>query len=251
MTYVYLANGRVGRDILRWLVQRGDPPIGVVVHPGARDSEWEDILAAANLRSEDLLDGSALRTGGGVAWVRERQPEWLISVSFGYVLSPEVLDIARHGAVNLHPALLPHNRGAYPNVWSIVDGTPAGVTLHFMDSDIDTGDIIAQREVAVLPTDTGEILYRRLEDASIELFREAWPSLEANQVRRMPQPRNGSAHRVSDVDRIDRIDPDQAMRAGTLVDILRARTFPPYKGAYLDLPDRRVYMTLHLTEEKK
>jgi methionyl-tRNA formyltransferase len=56
---------------------------------------------------------------------------------------------------------------------------------------------------------------------------------------------------VADVEAIDRIDPDASMRAGDLLDILRARTFPPHRGAYLDLPDRRVYLKLELTEEKK
>ncbi len=251
MSYVYLANGRVGLDVLRWLIERGEPPAGIVVHPPERQRYGSDMVAVAGLPDEHVLEGSALGTSEGLAWLKAHRPEWLVSVFFGYILKPEALAVPANGAVNLHPASLPYNRGAFPNVWSIVDRTPAGVTLHFMETGVDMGDIIAQREVPVGPVDTGASLYARLEEASLSLFQEAWPSILDKSFQRRPQPSGGSSHWVVDVDRIDRIDPDQHIRAGDLIDILRARTFPPYKGAYLDLADRRVYLRLELTEEMK
>ena len=89
---------------------------------------------------------------------------------FGYILRPNFLRLIPRGCVNVHPALLPYNRGAYPNVWSIVDGSPAGVTIHFVDEGIDTGDIIAQAQVVIEPVDTGESLYRKLERGAVALF---------------------------------------------------------------------------------
>ncbi len=126
-----------------------------------------------------------------------------------------------------------------------------GVTLDFMDAGVDSGDIIAQREVPVEPNDTEATLYARVEEAPVSLFRETWPALVAGTYERRPQPPGGTFHYVDDVDRVDRIDPDREVRARDLIDIIRARTFPPYKGAYLDLPDRRVYLRLELSEERK
>lgn len=249
MTYVYLANGRLGLEVLRWLIEQGDPPVGLVVHPPERQKFGLEILAVAGLPSEHAIEGPALRTPGGLAWLKAHEPQWLVSVLFGYILTPEVLAVPAYGSVNLHPAFLPYNRGAYPNVWSIVDRTPAGVTLHFLDAGVDTGDIIAQREVPVNPADTGASLYARLEGASLSLFQDHWGSLMTNSVKRKPQPEGGTSHRVSDVERIDCIEPDQQVRAGDLIDILRARTFPPYKGAYLNLSGRKVYLRLELSEE--
>jgi len=249
--YVYLANGRLGWEVLRWLVEQGYPPAGLVVHPLDRAKYWEDIVASAGVARRHVIEGPAMRTQEGLAWLRAHEPEWLVSVLFGYILTADVLAVPKHGAVNLHPALLPYNRGAYPNVWSIVEHTPAGVTLHLIDSGIDTGDIIAQREVKVDPTDTGATLYARLEEAALALFKDSWPSICENSIQRKPQPVGGTIHRVIDVERIDCLDPDQYIRAGDLIDILRARTFPPYKGAYLDLPDRRVYVQIELTEEPR
>lgn len=250
MTYVYLGNNLVGLKALQWLVAQRHPPSGLVVHPVERGKYRDEIVASAGLPDGDVLEAPDLRTRRGLEWLAARQPDWLISVYFGYVLRRDILAAPKNGAVNLHPALLPYNRGAHPNVWSIVDGTPAGVTLHFIDEGIDTGDIIAQREVPSQVTDTGASLYARLEEAALALFMETWPAIYANALRGRPQSSGGTFHPVAGLERIDRIKPDQVMAAGDLINILRARTFPPYKGAYLDLGDRRVYLRLELVEER-
>ena len=61
------------------------------------------------------------------------QPDIGLSILFDYILRSEFLELCPLGVVNLHPSYLPYNRGQYPNVWSIMDGTPAGVTLHYID----------------------------------------------------------------------------------------------------------------------
>ena len=124
------------------------------------------------------------------------------------------------------------------------------MTLHTIDEGIDTGDILVQREVAQDPTDTGESLYRKLETASVELFRDSWPDIKANLIVPSPQdPGAGTYHRTWDVDKIDLIDPDATYRAGDLIDILRARTFPPYKGAYVEKDGRKTYLRLSLQQD--
>jgi methionyl-tRNA formyltransferase len=209
----------------------------------------DELIAASGLQSPQILDGQLLESAEGQQWLSDLQPDWLISFSFGYFLGAGVRAIPKLGALNVHPALLPFNKGSYPNVWSIVDKTPAGVTLHFMDEGLDTGDIVAQDTVTVSPTDTGASLYHRLEEASIDLFKKQWPSIRAGVVPRHPQLGEGTTHRKTDVDRIDCIDPNGTYRAQDLIDLLRARTFPPYYGAYLDLGDRKVYLRLELSDE--
>ncbi len=246
MRYAYLANNRVGFEVLRWLVENGMPPTALVVHPGQRAKYRDEMIAISQLDRDHVLQADLLHSPEGLAWLRGSDPEWLISVYFGFILKRDVLEVPQKGAINLHPALLPFNRGANPNVWSIVDGTPAGVTLHFMESGIDVGDIIGQREVTVSPADTGATLYSRLEEAAIDLFHDIWPLVVSGTYRRVPQCGQGSMHRVADLDRLDRIDPSESLTAQRLIDIIRARTFPPYRGAYLDLGSSRVYLELSL-----
>ena len=249
MRYVLLGNNRLAARVLAWLVERGDRPVGIVVHPRDHARHREELEHLAALPAEDVLEGPGLEAVGA-SWLGERRAELLVSVAFSFIVRPDALAAVRGAAINLHTSFLPYNRGSYPNVWSIVDGTPAGATLHWMDEGIDTGDIIAQRQVAVAPSDTGETLYQKQEDAAFAIFTETWPAILTGSAPRTPQPVAGTVHRASDVDTIDAIRPDDVIRAGALIDILRARTFPPYRGAYLDLGHRRVYLRLSLEEER-
>jgi len=119
------------------------------------------------------------------------------------------------------------------------------------DEGIDTGDIIAQGVVPVEPIDTGESLYRKLEHASVQLFKQAWPALRSNQAPRKKQPvHEGRSHRTRDVEQIDAIDLDRSYNARTLIDIIRARTFSPYSGAYFHENGRKILMRLELFYEE-
>ena len=250
MRILYLANNRLGLEVLKWLRGQREVIAGLVVHPPDRRKFTEEIVAASGLKNTAIFDASALRQAGIRERIRNLEPDLGVCVLFGYVLERAFLDAMPCRFVNLHPALLPHNRGAYPNVWSIVDRTPAGVTLHFVDEGVDTGDIIAQQEVPILAPDTGEILYHRLEQAAFDLFRQTWPLLRAGREPRIPQdPAAGSSHRARDVAAIDEIDPARSYQAGKLIDILRARTFPPHTGAFFRADGKKIYIRIDLQAE--
>lgn len=250
MKILYLANNRLGLQVLEWLRERGDVIAGLVVHPPERRKFTSAIIAASGLDHDAVFDGSRLREAAVRERIRALEPDLGVCVLFGYVLDRMFLDAVPCRFVNLHLAFLPHNRGAYPNVWSIVDRTPAGVTLHFVDEGVDTGDIIAQQEVPLLATDTGASLYARLEQSALELFRRTWPLLLAGREPRTPQNRSaGSSHRAGDVAAIDEIDLEASYQAGRLIDILRARTFPPHAGAFFRVDGRKIHIRIDLKAE--
>ena len=251
MKFIYFGNGWLGLEILRWLMERGDQPVGLVVHPQEGQRNRDEICEISGLPNDLIIGGPLLGTPDGVPWVRACRPDLLVSVLFGYILKPDILSVPSLGAINIHPGYLPYNRGTFPNAWSIIEGTPAGTTIHFMDKGIDTGDIIAQREIPVTSVDTGISLYERLMEASLNLFRETWPTMVKGQIPRKSQAPGGSYHCFADLKKIHSIDPQKLMKAEDLINLLRARTFPPYQGAYLEYPDRRVYMRVELTEEIK
>jgi methionyl-tRNA formyltransferase len=251
MRIVCLCNNWVGWQAAEWLQKQGEEIVALVMHPP------ESAKYAAQIREvvgESCLVAQTrdLEDPGTLARIRSLNPEIGISVFFAYVLRKSFLDLFPKGCINLHPALLPYNRGAYPNVWSIVEKTPSGVTIHYIDEGLDTGDVIAQKEIPTLITDTGESLYRRLEVAILELFRETWPSITSGTCSRIAQtPENGTYHRRRDVQRIDEIDLQGDYKAGKLLDILRARTFSPYGGAYFRHEGKRIYLRLQLLDESE
>ncbi len=252
MRILCLANNWTGWKILHWLKEQGETVVGIVVHPTDARKYGGEIIEAAGIDPSCVFDASHLRQTETMEAIRRLRPDLGISGFFGYILRREFLELFAAGCVNVHPSLLPYNRGVGTNIWSIVDGTPAGVTIHYMDAGIDTGDVIAQREVSTGPTDTGQTLYRRLEHASVDLFTETWPLIRSGRASRIPQDNGvGTYHSAGDCDRISEIDLDQRCTARELINVMRALTFPPYPAAYFWSGGQKVYVRLQLYREEE
>lgn len=131
------------------------------------------------------------------------------------------LQLPRWRSLNLHPGLLPWNAGCHPNVWPLVDGSPAGSTLHVMEEGFDTGAIVAQEAVPTYPDDTAKSLYERLETASLLLVRRVWPVVET--IVPKQQLGEGSYHRLSELTSLE-----LALEELGVLDKLRARTYDRY-----------------------
>ncbi len=249
---VFFANNRLGWRVARLLKEHGAQIAAVVVHPPNRARFRGEIVDVCGPDTR-VIEAPALHDATTIAQLREAQPDLGLSAAFGYIVRAPVLTLFPRGVINIHTGYLPYNRGAYPNVWPIIDGSPAGVALHYMDEGIDTGPIISRQRVPVLPTDTGETLYERLEDAAVQLIAETWPLIDRSPTPLATVPnRGGSFHRKADVDSIDRIDLGATVRAGDLINLLRARTFSGYRGAYFEEgPGRRVYLRLFLEYDEE
>jgi methionyl-tRNA formyltransferase len=218
MDIIFLGVNDVGMRIYDWLCQH------------------DSLNVIALLTEPDQLDV-----------VQETTPELLVSVGFDHLVPPEILDVPSEGAINLHPSYLPHNRGKSPNVWPLVEGTPAGVTLHYMDAEFDTGDIIAQKQVEATFSDTGKTLHQRLEDAQFELFTDHWPEIESGDIEHTPQDDTaGAYHSTADFIELCELDPEETVSVKTLLDRLRALTFPPFDNAYLDIDGERYYIDVEI-----
>lgn len=247
MRVLFFGNGAVAAELAAWITAQGDEIVGLVLHPEERSRDQPAIIAAAGGGAGEPLPGHQLKQVEILDEIQRRRPDIGVSAFFGYRVPAAVLSALPGGCVNVHPAWLPFNRGAFPNVWAIIDGTPAGATIHYMDAGFDTGDVIARRKVDVEPVDTGGSLYRKLERTCVELFRENWPAVRTGRAPRVKQDDGGTSHRVADVAAIDEIRLDQAYQAGALIDILRARTFHPHEGAFFRVGKRKVFVRLNLT----
>lgn len=123
-----------------------------------------------------------------LALLQELNPALILVVAYGKLLPPEVLAVPKHGCLNVHASLLPKYRGAAPIQWSIIRGeTVTGVTLMKMDEGMDTGDMIAKAELAILPEDTSVTLSPKLSNLGAELAIEAIPNWVAGMLKASPQ----------------------------------------------------------------
>lgn len=252
MKIVFLANNWLGLKVLEYLREGDDEFVALGIHPSDRRKFGDEIVELGGVDRSMLFEGSEINAPETIEKISSADPDICLSVMFGTILKPPFLALFGKQAYNLHPSLLPYNRGSYPNVWSIVDGTPAGATLHRIDAGIDTGEIIAQREIPVEPVDTGETLYRKLEETGLSLFRDIWPDLRSGPVGGMRQAVDGGTeHRLADVDEIDEIKLDDDYTARTLIDRMRARTFDGHRGTYFEVDGRRVYIRIQLEYENE
>ena len=134
-----------------------------------------------------------------IEFIRQRSIEFAVSYRFRYLVRKPVIEYLKGKIINLHISLLPWNRGSDPNLWSFLENAPKGVTIHYMDEGLDTGDIIAQKETSFdVATETLASTYAILNSEIIELFRAQWPLIIRGKCSRQKQPSGGTSHRMQD-----------------------------------------------------
>ncbi|MGY8770716.1 MAG: methionyl-tRNA formyltransferase [Pirellulales bacterium] len=247
---VLMADGWVGLQMARLLRFRGDEVVALFVHSLDGHSWADEIIEATDVSPNCIFSGNQLKDANVVQRIRDLEPEFILSITWSHILKQEVIDIPAQGAINIHNGLLPFNRGWHSNVWSIVEGTPSGVTLHYIDAGIDTGDIIQQQEVPVELTDTAATLHEKLVQAMWQLLEQTWPEIATGLNYRIPHlPGDGTHHYRKELSKSDHIDLDQEYTARELINLLRARTFAPYPGAYFVEDGKKVFVRVSLEED--
>jgi len=124
--------------------------------------------------------------------------DFLFSFGYRYLLNKEILDFFKNKAINFHISYLPWNKGADPNLWSILEDTPKGVTIHQMDYDLDTGKILYQEQILFDDEDTLKSSYEKLETELVEIFKKNWHKIKNDKVIPKKQKGEGSFHKSSD-----------------------------------------------------
>ena len=106
------------------------------------------------------------------------KPDIIITCAYGQIIPKEILDYPRLGCINVHASLLPRHRGGAPIHRAIIDGDKkSGVTIMYMDVGMDNGDIISQRSIDILDSDTAESLFNKLSKLGSELLLDTLPSI--------------------------------------------------------------------------
>lgn len=120
--------------------------------------------------------------------LREIEPDVIVVIAFGQILSKEILDLPKYGCINVHASLLPKYRGAAPIQWAVIDGErQSGVTTMYMAEGLDTGDIIDTAVLTLDEKETGGSLFDKLSIMGGELILETLEKLENGTATRTPQ----------------------------------------------------------------
>ena len=164
-----------------------------------------------------------------IAELRALQPDLLVVVAYGQILPPALLEVPRHGCLNVHTSLLPKYRGAAPIQWAIADGNAeTGVTIMKMDAGLDTGPMLATRRTPILPADNSQILHDRLARLGAELLAETIPGYVAGTILPQAQPADGATYAAKIKKEFGKMD----WRQPAVQIWNRLRAFTPWPGAF-------------------
>jgi methionyl-tRNA formyltransferase len=206
------------------VVTQSDKPKGRELKP--QPSPVKTLALELNL---PVLQPDRARDESFIAELRKLNPDLIAVVAYGQILPPAILELPRHGCLNVHTSLLPKYRGAAPIQWAIANGdTETGVTIMKMDVGLDTGPIISQRHTPIRMNDDSATLHDRLAQLGAELLVQTIPDYIAGKIPPRPQPAEGASYaaKIKKADgRIDWSRPAQVIWN-------RLRAFTPWPGAF-------------------
>ncbi|MBQ9263763.1 MAG: methionyl-tRNA formyltransferase [Clostridia bacterium] len=192
MRIVFLGTPEFGVPSLKALVDAGYEVVGVFTQPDKPKGRGNRMISSpvkqcAQALGIPVYQPVKIRVDG-VDDLRSLKPDLCVTAAFGQILSQEILDIPTIGTVNVHSSLLPKYRGSAPVNWAIIEGEEVtGVTTMMTDKGLDTGDILLQKEIAILPGETAEELIARMAPIGAELLIETIRRLQAGNCPRTPQ----------------------------------------------------------------
>ena len=235
MRVVFIGTGEIGVPTLRALLRSDEHQlVGVVMQPDkpvGREQriELSPIKKALIGTKMPILQPARIKDRQSIEEIRALVPEIIVVMAYGQILPRAILDIPSVACLNLHASLLPYWRGAAPIQAAIFSGdSETGITVMYMDEGLDTGDILLQRKIGILPTDTGGSLHDRLAQIAPEALLESLRLLALGKVPRVPQD-NALATYAPKLSRENgRIDWTERAR----VIERKIRAFNPWPGAF-------------------
>jgi methionyl-tRNA formyltransferase len=167
------------------------------------------------------------------------QPEAIIVVAYGRIIPKWMLELPRHGNLNLHASLLPKYRGAAPIQWAVANGEPVtGATTMRIDEGLDTGDMLLQRELPVAPDQTAEDIFPRLAEMGAPLMVETLEGLQAGTIT--PKKQDDSLATLAPILKREDGLVDFARPAMAIYN--RWRGFQPWPGAYTQFRGKKLVL---------
>src|SRR5437016_9476027 len=194
MRVVFIGTGEIGVPTLHALLGSEEHQLAAVVtqpdKPVGREqridpSPIKKALAGTKI---PILQPARIKDRQSIEEISARSPQAIIVMAYGQILPRGILETPRVACLNLHASLLPRHRGAAPIQAAIASGDPeTGITVMYMDEGLDTGDILLQRKIDILPAETGGSLPARLAKLAPNALLDSLRLLAEGNAPRIPQ----------------------------------------------------------------
>ncbi len=239
---VFFGTSSFAVPTLRTLALRKSPPVAVYTQPDqpagrGRRLRSSPVKDAAQELGIDIIQPPSLRPPEEMERLRAFEPTVLILAAYGKILPQPVLRTAPRGGLNLHPSLLPRYRGPSPVATAILDGSETtGVSVFVMDAGMDSGPVVAQRDLPIAPDDTTRTLTERLAHEAADLLLEVLVPWVRQTLPAEPQdPALATTTKLLSRDQamLDFLLPADAL-------VRRVRAFDPWPGTVTTLDGQRL-----------
>jgi methionyl-tRNA formyltransferase len=199
MRVLFIGTGDIGLPSLDWLLaEPGHEVVAVVTQPD-KPVGRKQVLTPPQIKTRALAAAVPVLQPPGirhaVGALRAFDADIAIVVAYGQILPSTVLDLPRHGCLNIHASILPKYRGAAPIQAAIREGdVETGITIMFMDEGLDTGDILLIERTPILREDTGGSLHDRLAIIAPGALKKALNLIADGKAPRTPQDHSVATH---------------------------------------------------------
>lgn len=227
---------------LKGLVENGYQVVSVITQPDRKKGRGRKVVPssvkqAAMAYGLEVLQPERVSSPEFCERIQNRAPDIFVVVAFGQILKKKFLDIPNWGALNIHASLLPKYRGAAPIHCAILNNEKkTGLTAMRMNEGLDTGPILLQEEVDIIPDETAGQLHDRLAGISTDFLLKTLECLIKGQLEGSPQD-DSKATYASKIDKgMSRMNWNQS--AQTISSFIRA--LDPWPGAFTTAGDKNI-----------
>lgn len=185
---VFMGTPAFACPTLQRLIERGEDILAVVTQPDRPKGRGQQLApppvkVLAERHGIPVMQPAKVRAPEFIELIRELAPDLIVVIAFGQILPKALLEVPRHGCINVHASLLPRYRGAAPINWCIINGeTEAGVTTMQMDVGLDTGDMLLKKSTPIDPEEDSSSLHDRLAEIGAESLAETLDLLLAGRL---------------------------------------------------------------------
>ena len=193
---IFMGTADFGGPVLEKLADSKENKIVVVTQPDRPQGRGRKILPTPIKKTAldkglELFQPENINDGESIKRIKEFNPDIILVVAYGQILSSYILNIPKMGCINIHGSLLPKYRGAAPINRAIINGEKeTGITFMFMKEKVDAGEIIFQEKIDILADETCGELYYRLSDLSVKALPKLLEKIKNGKIERIPQDIN-------------------------------------------------------------
>ena len=200
MKIIFMGTPDFAVGTLEAILKAGHEVVLVVTQPDKPKGrsgalQFTPVKECALAHNIEVFQPTRIRLEENVEYLRKYDADIIVVAAFGQILPKSILEMKKHGCINVHASILPKYRGAAPIQWAVINGDEVtGVTIQQMDVGVDTGDIILIKELAIAKDETGGGLFDKLAVIGAEACVEALEQIANGTATRTPQNHEEATH---------------------------------------------------------